>query len=134
MIPTIRASATSEARRIAIGRLRVRVAGERARRDALLAERHIGPLHENILGNRGAGPRPLALALHRALKALHVDPEAPLLRDLLDEIDGKAQGVVEEERVGAADRFLGFGGLEELLEAVDPADIDLAKALLLPFR
>ena len=76
---------------------------------------------------RRAGP--LALLLHRRVEPGAVHRHVPLRGDLLGQLDRKAVGVVEGERVGAADAGRPAG--QQLLEARESGFEGLDEALLL---
>ena len=89
--------------------------GEAGRRPQRLVADELGRLHGagegdhplvTILGavcGGRAGPRTLALLLHQLLEAAVVDREAPLSDQLLGQVVGKAEGVVQLEGIGRVD-------------------------------
>ncbi len=81
--------------------VRERVVPDELRR-ALLEQAHVERIARDRAHLRGL-PGPLALALQLALEPFAVDRELVVLRQLFQEVDGQAVGVVEPEGVRAGD-------------------------------
>ncbi len=101
----------------------------------VVAQEHGGHQLRHQIGRQGGAAaelagraRGLALALHRAFEARHVDVHAALAGDVGGEIDREAIGVVQAERVRTRDAAAGAGG--DLVEDLHARIQGLGKALL----